>query len=225
MPDVNSLMDLMSDQPAPPPNQAVLDRLAQYRAQYDADVARYGANAGPFNPGVGNFNEASQPGMSGYFQLDPVGSIVPRAFSPQEVARQAGLSDARQLMQGFTPSGGYQDVGYNIPNDRGGFFNANASGLPTTGEGLSTNNWRLLGRGPGHIMRQGNIINMLDPNTRSGLPIGVDSAFSDTAESGLMGVRRWVPPGASFSGANKFGYFWPGGSVVGRGAWPWGTAV
>lgn len=203
----------------PPANQAVLDAIMRARSG-DNGIESYSA--------LNEYGRAAlEPNMSGYFQADQWGNITPRQFSIPEVAQQAGLSSPGQLGQGFTPTGGYGTISYDIPNDRGGFFNANAAGgLPTTGLGLSTNNWRLLGRGPGHIMRQGNVINMNDQNTRFGLPLGVDSSFSDTAESGLLSGKRFVPPGAAFRGINKYGgYYWPGGTMTGMFSYPYATAV
>lgn len=211
---------LGEEEQPPPPNQGVLDQIAAVRAAHES-----GGGWGPF---AGNeyFEAAAQPGMSGYFQVGQGGNIIPQMFSMQDVAAQAGLDSAGQLGQGFFPSGGYGAVGYNIPNDLGGFFGAPISGVPTTGAGLSTNNWRLLGRGPGWIMRQGNFINTQDPNTPFGLPLGVDASFSDTAEAGAPGLKRFIAPGAAFRGYNKYGaHFWPGGSFTGYSSWPYATAV
>lgn len=205
----------------PPPNQGVLDYIAGQQAAFQPNYpgeTYAGTLSGPAYA-------AAQPGMSGYFDLVDGYRIVPHAFSPQEVGAQAGLQPG-QIGQGFFPSGGRDEVGYNIPNDRGGFFQTNFGGLPTLGQGLSTNNWRLLGMGPGYIMRRGNIINTQDPNTRFGLPGGFDSSYSDTAESGVANMHRFVAPGAALTGNNKWdAYYWPGSSVAGYTRWPFQTNV
>jgi hypothetical protein len=118
----------------------------------------------------------------------------PRADDPRKVAADAGIS-VQQLAGGLMPRYGstYGAVGqgYDYPSDKGGFFRVSdlyqnyASGVPraaTFGQGgLSTNNWRLLGMGPGWIMRNGALI--------------------DVTSGGAMwgGPRSWVPNGG-FSG-------------------------
>lgn len=232
----------------PPDNPAVLGAIDQMRQGWQRDVDAYNAQGGngllqygPFSPG-GYANQAMQPGMSGYFDFDPArGGITPRIMDPQQSAQYAGLSPG-QLSQGIYPSGGRDDVRYNIPNDRGGFFRLQdltaaragqtggspIGGAAQMGENLpSTNNWRLLGRGPGYIMRNGNIINTLDPATQAGLPLGWDTSFSTSGENMVSGLHRYVPGPAALAGRNAYGaYYWPGAeSIMGWERWPYQTNV
>lgn len=57
---------------------------------------------------------------------------------------------------------------------------ANVPVIATADQQLpSTNNWRLLGRGPGWIMRNGRYINMQAPETSRGGYLGADLGFPD----------------------------------------------
>src|SRR5580765_7793174 len=87
---------------------------------------------------------------------------------PEQVAAASGIN-LNQLAGGFFPQSTGQDQGYKIPSDKGGFFRAadlyrklgrDVPRIGTFGQaGPSTNNWRLLGMGPGWIMRNGSLIN------------------------------------------------------------------
>ena len=87
---------------------------------------------------------------------------------PEQAAAASGVS-LGQLAGGFFPQSNGQDQGYKIPSDKGGFFNAAdlfrklGRDVPRIGTfnqaAPSTNNWRLLGMGPGWIMRNGSLIN------------------------------------------------------------------
>lgn len=223
--------------PSQPENPDVLNQIASARAWHDANVNLPGTGEGPYR-GNEYFEAAAQPGMSGYFDYNPsMGGIVPRMMDPRQVAQDAGVS-LGQLAGGMYPGGG--ESGYNIPNDRGGFFSLEklfgmrqgASGLPIGGAAQmgslapSTNNWRLLGKGPGWIMRNGQYIQTQDPSAKWGLPLGADYSFSDTAESGAPSAHRYVSPGGAFGGMNKWdAYYWPGGSIMGYTRGPHGTNV
>lgn len=90
----------------------------------------------------------------------------------------------------------------------------------------STNNWRLLGMGPGWVMRNGQLINTQTAQARQGLPANADPTFSDTGESGVANYARRVAPGAGLMGMNKYdAYFWPGGQIMGYNRWPYQTNV
>jgi hypothetical protein len=195
---VNSLMDLV--QPAPPADprmQAELDRLRAISAGGPDAMAAAGY--------PGGFNEftqgAMQPGAGGYFDLGAGGNITPKTAPPEQTAGEAGVS-LGQLAAGFGPSGNPSRIDYNIPSDRGGFFNAKdiwrGRSMPQiyTSESWlpSTNNWRLLGRGPGWIMRNNNLI--------------------DTRQARWGGPAGWVPTGGN-TGEQSMG---PIGSFVGSGA-------
>lgn len=92
--------------------------------------------------------------------------------------------------------------------------------------GLYTDNWQLLGRGPGWIMRGGLPINAMTPQAKQGLPYGADPSFSDTAESGTANYQRRVSPGGALTGRNKYdAYYWPGGVPWGYTRWPYQTDV
>lgn len=194
-----------------------------------------GGGAGAFNP---------PPDLAKYF--DATGEY--KIQDPREVAADAGIS-LSQLMGGIMPrygdKYGRSGQGYDFPSDKGGFFRIEdvygQTGTPTPGENASaggrtdaipipqaatfgqnrpsTNNWRLLGRGPGYIMRNGFIIKTQDPGGRQGgfagwvpgsvsgeqhvsgynygTPLGAGSAY------GLPNVRTNVP-----GVAGSFG--WPG---------------
>lgn len=91
---------------------------------------------------------------------------------------------------------------------------------------LFTDNWQLLGRGPGWIMRADNLINAMTPNAKQSLPFGYDTSFSDTGESGTANYPRRASPGGAMTARNKYdAYYWPGGSILGYSRWPYQTDV
>ena len=157
---------------------------------------------------------------------------------PEQTAAASGIN-LGQLAGGFLPRQIGHDQGYSIPSDKGGFFNAedlyrklgrDIPGMARYGQaGPSTNNWRLLGMGPGWIMRNGELINTLAGQVRGG-----GSSFSDmgtgiTAEHG-MGVRRGsnLGTGASHGTPNQWGdsFYWPGAATGGYAdRWPANTNV
>jgi len=157
---------------------------------------------------------------------------------PEQAAAASGVS-LGQLAGGFLPRMGVTGIEYNIGSDKGGFFKADdlyrklgrdIPGMATFGQaGPSTNNWRLLGMGPGWIMRNGELINTLAGQVRGG-----GSSFSDmgtgiTAEHG-MGVRRGsnLGTGASHGTPNQWGdsFYWPGAATGGfADRYPSGTNV
>lgn len=207
----SSLLDLM-DAPLPPPNQGVLDFIARRKAA-TANMPEAG-----FDLMSPIFAGAQTPGHSGYFELDASGSgrgIVPKMMAPQEMAQA-------QIGPGVLPSGVMGQVGYNIPNDRGGFFTVQdvfrpRGGLPIggaaeIGQNLpSTNNWRLLGMGPGWIMRNGKLINTRSPGVGWGFGGGGVPGFGNTAEQAVPGAKPFVGPGNALTGANEWGAkYWPG---------------
>ena len=157
---------------------------------------------------------------------------------PEQAAAASGVN-LGQLASGFLPRMGATGIEYNTGSDKGGFFNAtdlyqklgrDVPGMATFGQaGPSTNNWRLLGMGPGWIMRNGELINTLAGQVRGG-----GSSFSDmgtgiTAEHG-MGVRRGsnLGTGASHGTPNQWGdsFYWPGAATGGYAdRYPSGTNV
>ena len=157
---------------------------------------------------------------------------------PNEAAAASGISLA-QLAGGFLPQMGQTGIEYHIGGDKGGFFNAedlfrklgrDIPGMARYGQaGPSTNNWRLLGMGPGWIMRNGELI-----NTQAGQVRGGGSNFSDmgtgiTGEHG-MGVRMGsaLGTGASHGTPNQWGdsFYWPGAATGGYAdRYPSGTNV
>ena len=157
---------------------------------------------------------------------------------PEQAAAASGVS-LGQLAGGFLPRMGQTGIEYNTGSDKGGFFNAedlfrklgrDVPGMGTFNQAApSTNNWRLLGMGPGWIMRNGELINTLAGQVRGG-----GSSFSDmgtgiTAEHG-MGVRRGsaLGTGASHGTPNQWGdsFYWPGAATGGYAdRYPSGTNV
>lgn len=175
----DSLLDLVGvpGGTPPSPNQDVLAQIARDRAWWDANVNTPGSGQGPM---VGNdyWRAAAEPGMSGYFETGPGGGIAPKVFSPQQVAEQSGIS-LGELGGSFTPRTDVSgNANFQLPrDDRGGFFRASdlygprLPGIYSQGAGgLSTNNWRLLGRGPGTIMRNGRIIDVGAARHSMGFP-------------------------------------------------------
>lgn len=79
----------------------------------------------------------------------------------------------------------------------------------------STNNWRLLGRGPGWIMRNGQLINVNAPETSRGAFLGADLGYGGSAEMGGfaatpnhsdIGSGAWAGMPNNWRGATG----WPG---------------
>lgn len=200
----NSLFDMInggSPQPSsnPPENQDVLQYIRGLQGS-DGDGSSLSSMANPF------LRVASQPGMSGYFQYDPSqGGVVPQMQAPTREDLSNPLDYTSEQYQ---------------PRDTGGWFGLGPqrSDFPSP----STNNWRLLGRGPGWIMRNGQLINAMTPQAKQGLPAGSDPSFSDTAESGTANYPRRVSPGGALTGRNKFdASYWPGGDIMGYLRWPY----
>lgn len=147
----------------------------------------------------------------GFFTLDEL-------YRPAQVQGSGGPSFG---YAGLTPRGSSgdwkQEWAATMPRTPSIF--QRGSNLP------STNNWRLLGMGPGWIMRNGQLINAASPEAERGLPAGGPTAFSDTAESGTAAIPRRVPiGGGGASGVPSVfmgDLFWPGGQRMGRSWWGW----
>lgn len=116
--------------------------------------------------------------------FDAYGS--PKLDDSRQVAADAGIS-LQQLAGGIFPKYNRSGFGqgYQYPSDKGGFFSLDnlfgnlGADVPSLGRfasaSPSTNNWRLLGQGPGWIMRNGFLI--------------------DPATALWGGQRGWVPNG------------------------------
>lgn len=219
----------------------------------------FGGGGGPNGPGGGGGGASIPPGLAGYFdqwgnpQLsDPrqvaqqsgislgqlAGGLFPSGSSAGQIdynipSDQGGffsIQDLFGLTRQPTQVPGMMSVGgrpatsvqqtANIPSIA--TFNAQ---LP------STNNWRLLGRGPGWIMRNGNLINMNAPETSRGGYLGADMGnIGASAESGApgtfthsdLGTGAWAGMPNNWRGATG----WPGQAtpyVFDR--WPYMTNV
>ena len=175
---------------------------------------------------VGNGDISSQPGMSDYY--DPV-THAPKISDAETAAAQGGTSLAG-LAGGFFPRYVQHNVqGYQIPSDQGGFFKAedlfgqvgrkSMPGMGTFGmSGPSTNNWRLLGMGPGWIMRNGKMIDALSSGARWGGPASYTPNMGNSGEQSMpangialgtgsaMGVPNLHQAGLGF----PVSWGWPG---------------
>jgi len=143
---------------------------------------------------------------------------------PEQTAAASGIN-LGQLAGGFLPRQIGHDQGYSIPSDKGGFFNAedlyrklgrDIPRISTFGQaGPSTNNWRLLGMGPGWIMRNGSLI-----NTNAAQAGGPDS----WSGSGGISAEHYVAGrGSTPLGAGQ-GYGVPNMIQIGAGhgtSWGW----
>lgn len=235
---INSLMDLVQGQPAPP--QAKFGTWAP--PNFAASIPLYSgggmggmmAAGGGGGGGGGVFSPPQD--LAGYF--DQYGR--PKLDDPRKVAADAGISLA-DLANGFLPrygdKYGAQGSGYDYASDKGGFFSIEdlynttrqdtpvsgpqlASGKPTMSmqraaevpqiatfnqQAPSTNNWRLLGRGPGFIMRNGFVINTQDPSARYGYPAGLPIQSGRVAEEYISGgVPSRLGTGAAFGYPNMY---------------------
>jgi hypothetical protein len=173
---------------------------------------------------------AQQPGMSGYFDYDPSrGGIVPHIYTPPQVAEQAD-SSLGQIAGSLFPrneAGGRWGQGYEVPNDQGGFFTmadlyrGQRQGVPAIGSYQSdlpsTNNWRLLGKGPGWIQRNGFLIDTQSPSTRFGYRSGAFPTGGVSAEQYVPFNQLALGSGASFglpnllsTGVSPSTSGWPG---------------
>ena len=169
---------------------------------------------------------STQPGMSDYY--DPT-THMPRMSDASTAAEQGGTSLAG-LAGGFFPS--YvtdKDQGYRIPSDQGGFFNIedvyrrlgrDIPRIGTLGQNApSTNNWRLLGMGPGWIMRNGQLIDALSSGAQQGGPAAWSSGGGLSAEHFVSGRGTTalgagqgygVPNMIQAGAGHPVGYGWPG---------------
>ena len=188
-----------------------------------------GDSGGGFGPApISPEDKARYFDASGEYKID----------DPRQVAADAGIS-VDQLGSGFMPRYGANGIGYDFASDLGGFFNLEAmsrlNNRPIPGVAThranspSTNNWRLLGMGPGWIMRNGSVINTRAPETTRGAPIGQDLGLGITAEHGMSAQRgSSLGTGGSMGMPNRWGdsFYWPG-SVSGgfSDRWPAYTNV
>jgi hypothetical protein len=146
---------------------------------------------------------------------------------PAQIAQQGGTS-LQGLAAGFFPQQMARGQGYNIPSDQGGFFNAedlfrqSGRNIPQIGtfqaNAPSTNNWRLLGMGPGWIMRNGQMIDTNASGTRWGGPGGWTPTGGLTGEQSMPGRGTALGAGVAFGVPNMLQgglgqpitYGWPG---------------
>jgi len=146
---------------------------------------------------------------------------------PEQAAAASGMS-LGQFASGFLPRMGVTGIEYNTGSDKGGFFNAadlykklgrDIPGMATFGQaGPSTNNWRLLGMGPGWIMRNGELINTQAGEVRRGGSSFSDMGVGVTAEHGMSALRGSnLGTGASHGTPNQWGdsFYWPGAATGG----------
>jgi len=251
---INSLMDLVQQQPSQAPSTTFTGTYDPSVNRYSPGVSLYSGGAGP-GGGAGGFNPP--PNLAQYF--DPFGN--PQIDDPRKVAADAGIS-VSDLARGLAPAsvpgrpGRTGGVGYEYPNDQGGFFRIeDVFGLtkhpgppvggpmmpggrqpPSTVQDVSvpaimnfaknapsTNNWRLLGKGPGWIMRNGFVINAHDPYLSWGGPGGVPPNYGNSGEQSIpSGVGYTLGSGAGFGlptmaqvGLGQpIGAGWPGGGFI-----------
>jgi hypothetical protein len=188
-------------------NTAARDLLNPSQAQFGtwapSDLAgRAGASGQQF---------AHSPDMNQYFDA----SGQPRADDPRKVAADAGIN-IQQLAGGLSPRYGSrygrQTQGYDFPNDKGGFFKIedlyrnNPRGVPqsqTFGQGgLSTNNWRLLGMGPGWVMRNGFLIDTQSGGVGMGGPAGWVPSGGNSGEQSMPGRATALGAGTAYGVPN-----------------------
>ena len=167
-------------------------------------------------------------GMEGYEQA---AANHPRTIEdPAQVAQQGGTT-LQGLAGGFFPSYTGQDQGYKLPSDQGGFFNIEdvyrklGRDIPRIGtfnsSAPSTNNWRLLGMGPGWIMRNGALIDTNSAGGQAGGPAAWGANNSLSAEHSIAGR------GSTALGAGQ-GYGVPNMMQAGAGhpvSWGWPGAT
>jgi hypothetical protein len=227
-----------------PPQQPENPAVRQY---IDAQLGQpLAPGQGPY---VGNasFEGARQPGLSGYFDLQPGNNIVPKILPAEQMAAQSGVTP-QQLAGGFFPEqhsaaplqtyqlplasdrGDRQPRNWTsdwVDSDRGGFFNAEnlwsgrEGGVPSMGRYNSslpsTNNWRLLGMGPGYIMRNGMLIKVNDPGTSHGYSAGGTSSGGASGEQIIWTAQPLgLGTGASIGVPNLYA----SGGQPGRAGWP-----
>jgi hypothetical protein len=149
--------------------------------------------------------------MNQYFDA----SGQPRADDPRKVAADAGIN-IQQLVGGIAPRYGSrygrQTQGYDFPSDKGGFFKTedlyrnNPRGVPqsqTFGQGgLSTNNWRLLGMGPGWIMRNNFLIDTQSGGAGMGGPAGWVPSGGNSGEQSMPGRATALGAGTAYGVPN-----------------------
>ena len=125
-----------------------------------------------------------------------MGGRAPEVLDAAEAAAQGGTT-LQGLAASFFPQYTGQDQGYKLPSDKGGFFNVEdlyrklGRDIPRIGthasNAPSTNNWRLLGMGPGWIMRNGQLIDTNSAGTAQGGPAGWSSGGGLSAEHFISG--------------------------------------
>jgi hypothetical protein len=146
---------------------------------------------------------------------------------PTQIAQQGGTS-LQGLAAGFFPQQMAHGQGYNIPSDQGGFFTAedlfrqSGRDVPQIGtfqsNAPSTNNWRLLGMGPGWIMRNGQLIDTNANGTRWGGPASFTPSGGNSGEQSMPARGTALGAGVGFGVPNMLqaglgqptGYGWPG---------------
>ena len=202
-------------------------------------LGQVGQQAAPQVPGLlqmaqaamgdgGDFRGGGNGQIGGYGPI-PVGADDrARYFTAEGEPIISSAPDS--AMSGFFPQYlGDRGQGYRIPSDTGGFFSAEElfkrsprGSVPEIGtfgaNRPSTNNWRLLGRGPGWIMRNGQLIDTGANGTSWGGPAGF------TPSGGNSGEQAMLSQGTQLGGGKGLGvpnilqaglgtdvtYGWPG---------------
>jgi len=212
-------MPMQGSAPAPAPGQG-MGQLQMAQSAMDGD-GRGGGGGGGFHGLYGS--AAVSPEDAKYF--DAYGGW--KLDDPEQAAAASGMS-LGQFASGFLPRMGVTGIEYNTGSDKGGFFNAadlykklgrDIPGMATFGQaGPSTNNWRLLGMGPGWIMRNGELINTQAGEVRRGGSSFSDMGVGVTAEHGMSALRGSnLGTGASHGTPNQWGdsFYWPGAATGG----------
>ena len=147
-------------------------------------------------------------GMEG---IEQAAANHPRTIEDARLVAQQGGTSLQGLAAGFFPQKDYGQ-GYNIPSDQGGFFNIEdvyrqmGRDIPRIGtynsNAPSTNNWRLLGMGPGWIMRNGSLIDTNASGTRWGGPAGWTPTGGLTGEQSMPGRGTALGAGVAFGVPN-----------------------
>ena len=166
-------------------------------------------NSAPYYGGGSEHNYYSdistQPGMSDYY--DPITHQT--KISDAATAAEQGGTTLAGLRAGFFPTYLTDNVqGYRIPSDQGGFFTAedlfrdsNRGAVPQIGSFMqgspSTNNWRLLGMGPGWIMRNGELIDTNSSGARWGGPRGWTPSGGNSGEQSMPAIGTALGAGGS----------------------------
>jgi hypothetical protein len=162
--------------------------------------------------------------MTDYY--DPT-TKMPKVLDAAQAAEQ-GRTTLQGLAAGFFPQQLDYGQGYKLPSDQGGFFNVEdlfrklGRDVPRMGtfkaNAPSTNNWRLLGMGPGWIMRNGQMIDTQSAGARMGGPASFTPSGGNSGEQSMLPRATALGGGMGFGVPNMLqaglgqpiGYGWPG---------------